>query len=145
MPRLYVDANPSYIAYVLDGGGSGYQRLPPGMTNMEAEYLAVMYGLTEYFNRWNKELDARQDDVDREKGEFYQVATPSQRTKRPLPPAVLVCMSNESMVAVLSTHYISSSPRLRKLAQNIWAMTNNVEVKYQWLSKRENLAGKILP
>jgi hypothetical protein len=146
VPRLYVDANPSYIAYVLDGGGSGYQKLPTGYTNMEAEYLAVMYGLTEYFNKWNRELDARQFNKTLESGgEFFEVGTPSDRTPRPLPPAVLVCSDSEVVVKQLSRQYHIKEERLRKLAQNIWDITQNVEVKYQWVSRKENIAGKMLP
>ena len=154
MPKLYVDANPSYAAYVLDGGGSGYTALPPGHTSMEAEYLAIMYGLNEYFLKWNKELDARQYDMTKEsrdvaseaeESEFFKVATPSAETPRPLPPPVLVCSDNEVVVKQLSRQYHIGNARLRKLAQQVWQMCQNVEVKFQWVSRKENLAGKMLP
>lgn len=153
MPRLYCDANPRTVAYVLDGGGSGYQDLPPGHTSMEAEYLAIIYGLNEYFLKWNKELDARQANMTNEsiaeanKTEsdiFYEVASPSDKTRRPLPPPVLVCSDNEVVVKQLSRQYHIGNDRLRKLAQRVWQMTNNVEVKYQWIPRNENLAGKML-
>ena len=150
MPHLYCDANPSTIAYYLDGGGSGYQHLPDGHTSMEAEYLAIIYGLNEYFLKWNRELDARQDDIDRELSdrtgemEFGKVATPSQTTPRPLPDPVLVCSDNEVVVKQLSRQYHIGNDRLRKLAQRVWQMTQNVEVKYQWIPRAENLAGKML-
>lgn len=143
--RLYCDANPNTIAYVLDGGGSNYQDLPPGHTSMEAEYLAIIYGLNEYFLKWNKELDARQDDMGIEsKGEFYKVATPSQETPRPLPPAVLVLSDNEVVIKQLSRQYHVGNSRLRKLAQQIWNMTKNVDVHYEWCPRAENPAGKML-
>ena len=152
--RLYCDANPKTIAYVLDGGGSGYQDLPAGHTSMEAEYLAIMYGLNEYFLKWNRELDARDADMTREskaaaeldhrQDEFFQVSSPSDRTKRPLPPAVLVLSDNEVVVKQLSRQYHIANERLRKLAQQIWTMTKNVEVKYQWIPRAENIAGKML-
>ena len=150
MPRLYTDANPRMIAYVLDGGGSGYQDLPPGHTSMEAEYLAVIFGLNEYYLKWNRELDARQDNIDPELSkhthemEFSKVATPSQETPRPLPPPVLVCCDNEVVVNQLSRQYHIGNARLRKLAQRVWQMTENVEVQYQWIPRAENLAGKML-
>ena len=145
MPRLYTDANLKCIAYVLDGGGSNYQMLPPGHTSMEAEYLAVIYGLNEYFLKWNKELDARQDDMSLESNmEFYKVATPSEETKRPLPPPVLVCCDNEVVVKQLSRQYHIGNDRLRKLAQRVWQMTENVDVKFNWISRKYNPAGKML-
>ncbi len=150
MPKLYTDANPSMIAYVLENGGSGYQSLPSGYTSMEAEYLAVIYGLNEYFLKWNRELDARQDDIDVEKTktmggmEFGSVASPAQQTKRPLPPPVLVCCDNEVVVKQLSRQFNIGNDRLRKLAQRVWQMTEKVEVKYQWISRKENPAGKML-
>lgn len=151
MPRLYCDANPRTIAYVLDGGGSGYQHLPSDRhTSMEAEYLAIIYGLNEYFLKWNRELDARQDDIDTELTklaggmEFGSVASPADKTKRPLPAPVLVCCDNEVVVKQLSRQYHIGNDRLRKLAQQVWQMTKNVEVKYQWVSRKENLAGKML-
>ncbi len=148
--RLYTDANPRKVAYVLDGGGSGYRDLPPGLTSMESEYLAVIYGLNEYFLKWSKELDARQDDRDAELSkrtgemEFGKVASPSDETRRPLPPPVLVCCDNEVVVKQLSREYHIGNDKLRKLAQRVWQMTQNVEVKYQWIPRRENLAGKML-
>ena len=158
MPRLYCDANPSMIAYCLDGGGSGYQDLPSGYTSMQAEYLAVIYGLNEYFLKWSRELDARFSDMTgesravadimkkegREADPFFDVASPSDKTKRPLPPPVLVCCDNEVVVKQLSRQYHIGNDRLRKLAQRVWQMTQNVEVKYQWIPRNENLAGKML-
>ncbi len=153
MPRLYTDANPSGIAYYLEFGGCGYQPLPAGYTSMESEYLAVIYGLNEYFLSWNRELDARQYDMTREsvedarksgKSEFFKVATPSQETPRPLPPPVLVCCDNEVVVLQLSRQNHIGSDKLRKLAMQVWQMTQNVEVNYEWVSRKKNLAGKML-
>jgi len=154
MPRLYCDANPRCVAYVLDGGGSGYQMLASGRyTSMEAEYLAIIYGLNEYFSKWNRELDARQYDMTRESiaeaeksggSEFFKTAAPSQETPRPLPPPVLVCCDNEVVVKQLSRQYHIANERLRRLAQQIWQMTQNVEVHYEWVPRNENLAGKML-
>lgn len=150
MPKLYCDANPSTIAYVLEFGGSGYQNLPSGYTSMEAEYLAIIYGLNEYFLKWNRELDARQDDIDIEKSklednmEFNSVASPADQTPRQLPPPVLVCCDNEVVVKQLVREYHIGNERLRKLAQRVWQMVQNVEVKFEWIPRAENLAGKML-
>lgn len=150
MPKLFCDANPRCIAYVLEDGGSGYQYLRPGYTSMEAEYLAVSYGLNEYFLKWNKELDARQSEIDVEKmratGEvdFADVASPADRTRRPLPPPVLVCNDNEVVVKQLSRQYHIGNDRLRRLAQQIWQQMQNVDVKFQYVPRGENLAGKML-
>ena len=150
MPKLYTDANPRMMAYVLDGGGSGYQELPPGHTAMEAEYLAIIYGLNEYYLKWNRELDSRQDNIDAELSErtggmeFGKVASPSAETPRPLPSAVLVCCDNEVVVRQLSRQYHISNSRLRQLAQRVWQMTENIDGKYEWVPRKENLAGKML-
>lgn len=150
MPKLFVDANPRCVAYVLENGGSGYQYLQPGYTGMEAEYLAVIYGLNEYFLKWNKELDTKQSELDMEKMqrtgnvEFADVASPADRTKRPLPPPVLVCSDNEVVVKQLSREYHIANDRLRKLAQRVWQQTQNIDVKFAWVPRGENIAGKML-
>ncbi|KKN19277.1 hypothetical protein LCGC14_0947420 [marine sediment metagenome] len=149
MPKIYVDANPSYAAYVIDGGGSDHTRLPPGHTAMEAEYLAVIYGLNQFFLKWNKELDARQYNMTKESKDtdegFFKVATPSEETPRQLPPPILICSDNEVVVKQLSRQYHIGNARLRKLAQQVWQMCQNLEVKFEWVSRKENLAGKMLP
>ena len=150
MPKLYVDANPKTVVYYLENGGSDYQDLPPGHTSMEAEYLAVMYGINEYFLRWSKELDPRYGDLDTERlrktGEFVfeNVASPADQTVRPLPPPVMVCSDNEVVVKQLSREYHIGNSRLRKLAQQIWQQIQNVDVKFAWVPRAENLAGKML-
>ena len=149
-PRIYCDGNPSTVAYVIDGGGSGYTYIGEGHTDMEAEYLAIIFGLNEFFIKWNKELDSRQDDIDYHKArttgevEFGKVATPSAETPRPLPPPILICSDNEVVVNQLSRQWHVKEERLRKLAQRVWQMTSNLDVKYQWVRRAENLAGKML-
>jgi len=145
VPKLYVDANPRMVAYVLDGGGSGYQELPPGHTSMTAEYTAVIYGLSEYFLKWNKELDARFSDLDPETKDFVDgVGTPADRTVRPLPPPVMVCSDNEVVVKQLTHQNHINNDRLRKLAQQVWQMIQNVDVKFEWVSRKDNPAGMML-
>lgn len=151
MPKLYVDANPHCIAYVLENGGSGYQDLRgAGYTSMEAEYLAIMYGLNEYFLKWNKELDARQSNINLEEMrktgnvEFADVSSLAVRTQRPLPPPVLICSDNEVVVKQLSREYHIANDRLRRLAQQVWQQIQNVDVKFKWIPRAENIAGKML-
>jgi len=150
MPKLYVDANPRMVAYVLEDGGRGYQALPSGYTAMEAEYLAISYGLNEYFLKWNKELDPRYGDLDidrmRTTGEvrFDNVASPADHTARPLPPPVLVCSDNEVVVKQLYREYHIGNDRLRKLAQQVWQQIQNVDVRFAWVPRHENPAGKML-
>jgi ribonuclease HI len=144
MPRLFVDANPRSVAFVLDGGDSGYENLPAGYTSMEAEYMAVIFGLNNYFLRWNKELDARTSIVDPETKNLVSIGTPSEHTARPLPPPILVCSDNEVVVKQLSRQYHIGNDRLRKLAQQVWQMTQNVEVKFEWVPRKENPAGNML-
>lgn len=154
MPELFTDANPGMIAYYLRGSGMdgvcGCQNLPEGHSSMEAEYVAIIYGLNEYFLKWNRELDARQGLLDAEKakatGEFdmADVASPADKTKRALPAPVLVCCDNEVVVKQLSRQYHIGNARLRKLAMTVWQMAQNIDVKYQWVSRSQNLAGKML-
>lgn len=145
MPKIYCDGNPRMVAYVVDEGGSGYTELPAEVTSMEAEYISILYGLNEFFNRWNKELDARYSDLDPETKEFVdKVGTPSDRTPRPLPPPILILNDNETVVKQLSRQNHIGNDRLRELASQIWKMTGNVEVKFQWVPRAESLAGKML-
>lgn len=147
---LYVDANPRCVAYVLDGGGSDYKFLPSGYSSMEAEYIAIIFGLNEYFLKHNKELDARQSDIDLEKSrrtgqvEFADVASPADKTRRPLPQPVVVRCDNEVVVKQLNREYHIGNDRLRKLAQQIWQQIQNVDVKFEWIPRVENKAGMML-
>ena len=158
MPRIYTDANPRMIAYLIEDGDSGYQHLPVEVSAMEAEYMAIIYGLNEFFLRWNRELDARQADMTRESlaeakrkelaGEvtdpFFGAGSPSDKTKRPLPPPIMILSDNEVVVKQLSRQFHIGNDRLRKLAQNIWNMTKNLEVLYQWTPRKQNKAGYML-
>lgn len=145
MPRIYCDANLRTIAYVVDGGGIGLRKstqLPPNYTSIQTGYLAIIYGLNEFFLKWNKELDARQYDGLGDR--LTKVPIPSRHTPRPLPPPMLVCISNEIIVKQLSRQCPIDSDKLRRLAQQVWRMTENLDVKYQWIPRAENLAGKML-
>jgi len=145
MPIIYTDANPRTVAYVIDGGGSGYSELPGEYTSMEAEYVAIIYALNEYYLKWNKELDSRQYNASLESdGEFYKVASPASETPRPLPPPVQIRCDNETVVKQLSRQWHIKAANLRRLAQTVWKMAENVEVVFEWVSRKDNPAGKML-
>jgi ribonuclease HI len=110
---------------------------------MEAEYIAIIYGLNEYFLKWNKQLDARQYNGLSD-SELTKVSDILAHTKQPLPDAVLVCCDNEVVIKQLSRQYHIANDRLRKLAQQVWDMTKNVEVTFQWVPRKDNLAGFML-
>ena len=122
----------------------------PGMySDSEAIYTAIMYGLNSYFTKWNKELDARDSDMDVEKSkanyatEFYQVSSQADRTQRPLPPPVAVCIESEVVIKQL-TGQLRVSGKVGKHVKTIEQMVKNVEVKYELISKQENLARRIV-
>ena len=76
--------------------------------------------------------------------DFADVASPADKTKRLLPPPVLVCSDNEVVVKQLSREYHIGNDRLRKLALQIWQQMQNVDVKFQWIPRAENMAGMML-
>jgi len=100
---------------------------------MEAEYLAISYGITEFFINWNRELDAR-----------YEESEPSRVTKRPLPPPIEIRCDNEVAVKQLSRQYHIGNDRLRKVAKQIWQATQNIDVKFTWIPRKQNQAGMML-
>ena len=112
MTILYTDANPRTLAYYIQDGGSDYCHIPEKYTSMEAEYLAIIYGLNAYYIRWNKELDARTSDMDAElyaavgDVNFAKTGSPADHTRRQLPPPVLVRCDNEVVVKQLSRQNI---------------------------------------
>lgn len=142
MPNLYVASTSEHMAYVLDDGGEATAKLPPGYSRAEADYISIIFGLTEYYNKWNKELDARQYDKDEETGEFYKVATPAQETPRPLPPPVMICCSSEMIIKQLSKQNHIANNILKLLAEQVWSMSKNVDVKFEWAV--DNPAEKLL-
>lgn len=147
MPKIYTDASHSFISYCIDGGGSGCQRLPAGYTDIEAEYLAIQYGLNEFFLKWNKELDARAYNYSGQHSEddgWYKTGGPANETPRSLPPPILIVSSNEAVVRQLSQQGQTGSNMYKKLVQTIWKQTENLEVKFEWVSKKQNLAVEIL-
>ena len=154
MPVLYTDANPKELVYVLEVAGysskSGHIYLPALTYIMQAEYLGIIYGISEYINICNKELEQRMYDFDQEASKatgesvYAKVSTPSGETPRPLPPPVAVRCDNEVVVRQLSKAGHIKSPDLRKLAMQVWKMTENLQVKFEWIPSEQDLAGKLL-
>ncbi len=150
MPKLYTAANSRMVAFDLEDGGIGYQPLQDGYSDLEARYIAIIFGLNNYYLAWNNELDERAYDIDTEElaktgeVEFAAVPKPSVFTPRPLPPPVLVYCDNEVVVKQLSREFHIDNDRIRKLTQQIWNMCQNVDVKFQWVRRDDNLAEKIL-
>lgn len=138
MPAISIAANSSRIAYSIDFAGGGYQELGPGYTDLEAEFIAIQYGLSEFINKWSRELDTRQYDGDK------LVSTPSDRTQRPLPPPIEIKCSNELVVKHLSYQCSITGNKIGRLAQAIWNQTKNLKVHYSWIRARENPAVKLL-
>jgi len=148
---IYTDANPTRLAYVQDPGRSDSTEAPAGSTSMQAEYMAIIYALNEYFIRWGRELDERDQDRDVEKSlytgeeEFATVSgSASRHTPRALPPPIEIRCDNQVVVNQLARQYHIGDDKLRKLATQIWNMTQNISVRFIWVSRKENLAGKML-
>ncbi len=141
MPRLYIHTNRIRACYSLDFGDGGCIDIPEFVDKEEAMCIAIQFGLNMYFVKWNKELDARESGV--VEGEFYQVSTPSDRTQRPLPPPVAVCIENEIVVRQL-TNQSHVSNRVDKYIRDIRTMTKNVSVKFELIPHWENLARRVV-
>ena len=117
---------------------------------MEAEYLAVSFALSEVVNKHNKELDTRDQDLDVERtkatGEetFSRVSSAADRTARPKLPPIEIRSDNQVVVNQLSRRYHIGADNLRKRAEQIWAQCKNLDVRFVWIPREQNLAGKML-
>jgi len=153
LPKLYVASGDGNIAYLLEGSviGRGTQLITSNRGKDSADYLAVIFGLNEYYFKWNKELDARHSDIDREKTlatgqeEFYKVSTPSDDTPRELPPPVLILVDNDAVVNQIHGQWTINNSDIVKLAKAVLQMSNNVKVEIAYIDRKENEAVKILP
>ena len=149
MPRLYIYTDREHICYSLDFGGCGSMPAPGMRSDSEAICTAIMYGLNSYYIKWNKELDARDSDMDVERSKatndiaFQQVSTPADRTTRPLPPPVAVCIESEIVIKQLTGQLIASG-KVGRHIKTIKQMAKNVEVKYELISRKENMARRII-
>ena len=129
MPILYTAASRDHISYVLDPGGEDSCKLICN-NQIEAEYRAIQYGLTEYFNKWQKELDARAYDGEQ------KTSSPAVFTNRQLPDAVEIrtCLPIRD----------ESRLKYQLIAKNIAQMLRNVEHKFTYIDKNENIARRLL-
>jgi hypothetical protein len=136
MPILYTATNQYSLAYVLDPGGYDSCKLPRRIAILAlAEYSAIQYGLTEYFNMWNRELDTRQFNG------VEKVATPAQETPRPLPWPVEIRFSNPICYQQLAYGRFSID---YKPLQHIHKMLKNISHKFTLIEYNENIARRYL-
>jgi|TARA_Y100000310_G_C20697691_1_gene826911 ribonuclease HI len=145
MPIIYTDANPKRMAYVVLDGPSGSAPVPkPDVTDNEAEYYAIAYGISQFIaarEGHGHELDSQQ--YAQEGNEIARVSTPASVTPRPIPP-IEIRSDSEVVVKQLSRQYHIAADNLRKLAEGIWRQTQHIDVKFTWVPRNENLAGKML-
>jgi hypothetical protein len=136
MPILYTAANQYSLAYTLDPGGYESCKLPRQISILVlAEYSAIQYGLTEYFNKWQRELDARQYDGEE------KVASPAVETVRQLPWPVDIRFCNPIVYQqlVYGRFKIDYKP-----LKNIHKMLQNIEHKFTLIEPYENKARRLL-
>jgi hypothetical protein len=136
---IYTASKKDHIAYKMEGNGIAASKTVPVSctTPTESDLTAIIFGLTEYFNAWNTELDARQF-----RGED-KVATPSQETQRPLPPPVQVCVSAMALGLLRGTK-VTGTRRINTLLKTIKNITKNIIVEYVWVDPFGNPAYKEL-
>ena len=154
MPILYADANPKRVAWLIEGGNistSGYTDLPPGQyTIIEAEYLAIIYGLNALVMAWSREGDERREDIDIEASRaegalvFANVARPAAVTRRELPRPLLIRSDCEPVIKQLSREHHIRREGLLKLAQTVWGQVKHLDARYEWVPRADNPAGKML-
>jgi hypothetical protein len=163
-PIIYTAASENSLAYVLDPGGYDSCKVKSSDPHLAA-YRAIHYGITEYYNKWQKELDERQYDIGTETriGEYWndekqeyeekaieqkgwqKVASPSAETKRPLPDAMEVRLSDPVVYQQLQNRrkFIG-----HKFFQRHWGLVmqqiNNVQCKFTLIESGENPARRLL-
>ena len=147
---IYAFVKDEKIAYVQDPGDSNVTTLGPGFNELEMEYRAIQFALNEFFIRHSKELDARQDDIDQElsrwthEHEFAKVASPADETPRPLPGPIEIRCSNLLLVRQMNNNAPLVGDSNIKRARTLDQMTNNLSVRFTWVSAAENKASKII-
>jgi hypothetical protein len=123
MPNIKCWHNEKYICFNIDGGGEGSQYLPAYFTPEQLTYYSIIFGLSEFFNKWNKELDARAYDGEE------KTSSPAVFTKRELPPPINVILKDVLVYEELSNQR-SINPLHEKYIKNIRNMSNNLKVKF---------------
>lgn len=122
MPILYTAASRTHLAYILDPGGQESCKIV-STDQITAELRAIQYGLTEYFNKWERDLDARHFDF--QQGEWAKVSSPADETKRELPWPVEVRLS-DGKVYMLLQKAIPANKKQAGIRDNILTMLKNI-------------------
>ena len=119
--RVYVDANPKEYAMVTEEGTTIVGACPEGCTNNEAEYRAIIAALKEF------------------------------------PDVTEIISDSQLVVRQLNHEYSIKEDRLRTLAMQVWKLvqpsstvvnlrvvSSKHKVKFTWIPRKQNLAGRVL-
>ena len=113
--NVYVDGsggtNSGFGFFVKESGESFYEK-KPGLTNNQAEYLAIISALKKFENTQEK---------------------------------LVIYSDSKNTVYQLNHEYAINNEDLRNLAQEAWKIIGKYQdIKINWISRKENLAGKML-
>lgn len=164
MPIIYTAASEHSLAYILDPGGQDSCKVNSSDPHLAA-YRAIHYGITEYYNKWQKELEERQYDIVKETrtGEFWndekqqyeeqaiqqpgwqKVASPSAETRRPLPDDMEVRLSDAVVYQQLQNRQKFYG---HKFFMRHWGLVmqqiQNVKCKFTLIELADNPARRLL-
>ena len=164
MPIIYTASNEHSLAYILDPGGQDSCKVSSSDPHLAA-YRAIHYAVTEYYNKWQKELDARQYDIAKESrtGEFWndqtqqyeeqpiqvpgwqKVASPSAETRRPLPDDMEVRLSDPVVYKqLLNRRKFIGHKFFMKHWGLVMQQIQNVKCKFTLIDEKENPARRLL-
>lgn len=127
--KVYVDANPKMVAYVVDGGPSNYRPTDANISSQQAEYVAVSFAISEIVEKYS---------------EYKNKYVAEGRKSREDIGAILILSDNKTMVEQLNHNYHIANDRIRELANQVWGQIKYMDIKFQWVPRAENMAGKML-
>jgi hypothetical protein len=130
MPNIKVGFKGKTIFYDIDGGGCGEQYIYHLMTDGQLTYAAIIFGLNEFFIKWQKELDARAYDVGEDKSVAQKVADPAVFTKRELPPPTYVIIEDNVVYEELAK-LREPIPLHKKQNAIVKQMIKNLRIKFK--------------
>lgn len=112
--KIYTDGSTTRTCYVFENGLKAIKPLTRRATVNEAEYLAVIHALREATNRGIKQVDIYSD--------------------------------SELIVRQLNGAYAVKKPELVSLWNKVWELIalGNLTATFTWVSREQNLAGRIL-
>lgn len=122
--NIYVDGsggpNGGYGYFIKETGESFYEK-KPDITNNQAEYLAIISALKKVAEHWQKRNDKTENQV-------------------------TIFSDSKNTVSQLNHDFAINNEHLRNLAREAWMLLGNlaIDVKIQWIPRKENLAGKML-